>query len=768
MPENIEQQQQTIDFRVYIGIIFFRWQIIVLCFLYCLLGGVLYLQVVPKKYRTTCKIDVFSDRMLTVSDQEAHWTSLSRHINMLENKDIRDETVRRLSNEWGEKVGSRRKMFLDVAVAYDARSPVTLKLSVTSENRSYGAAFLSTVVDIHKTRWRELQRMSQDEALKMLREELANLTVRINEAEDEQLEYQRLHDLARIEARGSAESQYLSFLVARRSALNTELMLLEAQYPKLKDSNAAVISDVHKLTRETTALSPATFEDDAFQTRAGKNAMFSDTLSDDAGADKNGKAASDEGHGWQDLRVRLVYLEKEEKELGANVEPSHPRLQAIRKEIKSVKDQLEIAKEIEFRGMQDRHKALVITRDALEAAEYKWQAKHLMVSKRQAELRRIASKVGRFENNYQTLYSRLHDLRVSEEINAERFYVSEPVETDPNPVWPDPMKVLLVSLALGLGSGFGVALGAQVLDNKVQSIKDVESTLGIGFLGGVPYWVRSGLDSVVRPIVTEEHSTGAIEAYRVLRTSIIAALNKINEKIVFVTSADSREGKTLTTLNTAIVTAQMNKKVLLVDLDLRRGRLHRSLDVPREPGISDAIKNGWPLREVIRETRIENLDLVPAGATIENASELLQSCDLGGMFVDVQDEYDYIFIDTSPVLRVTDTVIAATQGFGVVVYVARVNRTPKPMIRYSLDMLKDARILGLIMNSIEMHKISSLYYTYQYPNYAYYSNAYAYGYDHYYSDEPGARKRRRKRHVSMDTRARNVAEWFRRTFLPLE
>jgi Mrp family chromosome partitioning ATPase len=136
----------------------------------------------------------------------------------------------------------------------------------------------------------------------------------------------------------------------------------------------------------------------------------------------------------------------------------------------------------------------------------------------------------------------------------------------------------------------------------------------------------------------------------------------------------------------------------------------------------------------VQHTRIEGLSLIPTGSSIDNASELLQSADLVGLFSEIQEDYDYIMIDTSPVLRVTDTVIAATQGLGVVVYVARVNKTSKPMIQYSLDMLKDSRVLGLIMNSIEMHRLSSLYYAYQYPNYAYYSNAYVYGYNYHHDD----------------------------------
>jgi capsular exopolysaccharide synthesis family protein len=331
------------------------------------------------------------------------------------------------------------------------------------------------------------------------------------------------------------------------------------------------------------------------------------------------------------------------------------------------------------------------------------------------------------------------------------------------------MKILLVALVLGLGSGFGLALVMQIFDNKIQSISDVEKELGLKFLGGVPYWVHSGLEKTIRPIVTEEHSTGAIEAYRALRTTLLAALNKENEKIVMVTSADSREGKTLTALNLAIMIAQMEKKVLLLDMDLRRGRLHRSLGLEREPGITDVLKDGRPLREVVQKTRIPNLYLAPAGSTVEDSAEMLQASDLVGMFVGVQDDYDYLIVDTSPILRVTDTVIATTQGIGVVVYVARVNHTPKPMIKYSLDMLKDARVLGLIMNSIEMHKVSSLYYAYQYPNYAYYSNAYAYGYDYYYYGDkstPGGMARHRR--TEWERRRYAFGQWLRRTFLPME
>ncbi len=597
----------------------------------------------------------------------------------------------------------------------------------------------------------------------MLQSELVRLEQQIKEAEDDKLEYQRLHDIARTEARSTMESRYLEALMERRNQISTELMLLEAQFPMLKDASASLISDVGSLTKETGDVkAPGESEDEEDEEDDGARAQLPAALRD-AGATETPTM----GEEWQNLSAKLARLEQRELQMAGDLREGHPQLVGLRREIQQVREQLELARNLELARLQDRHKALTIQLEAIEAAEYKWQAKNLLASQRKAEYNRIAGVVERYEANYATLFERFHDMRVSEELKAERFNVSEEPVTGDRPVWPDPLKILLMALAGGLGSGFGLALLLQVVDNKVQSIKDVEDELGVPFLGGVPYWVHSGLEAMIRPIVTEEHSAGAVEAYRALRTTVVTAMDKVNEKILLVTSADSREGKTLTTLNMAIMIAQMGKKVLLVDMDLRRGRLHRSLGVDRSPGVTDALQKGLSLREYLSGTRIENLDIVPTGSNVSDAAELLQSTGIINLFAEVQDDYDYILVDTSPVLRVTDTVILASQGIGVVLYVARVNHTPKPLIRYSLGMLEDARVLGLVMNSIEMHKVSSLYYTYQYPNYAYYSNAYAYGYNYYYYGDSRGEKGHRRR-PSLRKRAERAGRWLKKTLLPID
>jgi len=771
------------DFRIYIGMMFFRWQIIAVCFLYCLLGGVVYLHVTPKEYQVSATLMIHSESQLHIPGEWKPWSGLKTHVYLLQSPELRGLVYDSLKDEWRDKVGAEKNPLLRVRAHRASGLGPTLWIETKTRTPGYGLAFLRVLIAEHEKEWKSIQAQARESAAGLLEEELVKLEEKIDAAEDAIIEYQRLHDIARVSARGAMESAYLSGLMGRKNALITEQMMIDAQYEAAKNEDAVVISEVNKLTRETGRVRPvrvrrsslrAGFEEeeevDDDENTAGLTEIAelrspgSDLSLDD---DEGGREYYD-GLGWQELRVSLIQLEYQKDGLAKNLKPGHPRLASLANRIASIKKRLNVAKAIELRRMEDRQTALRIQLDAIEAAEYKWQAKDLLAAKRRAEMKRIGSRVGRFEKNYNVLYSRLHTMRVTEELKGEQFRVVRPPKATSRPTWPDPMKILLMALTMGLGSGFGIALVLQVLDNKVQTIKDVEQELGIPFLGGIPFWVHSGLEKSIRPIVTEEHASGATEAYRALRTLTIAALQKTNEKIMLVTSADSREGKTLTSLNLAIVMAQMNKRVLLMDMDLRRGRLHRSLGLDREPGISDVLGEGRSLKEVIQRTRIENLYFAPTGSSVDDSAELLQSSDIVSLYVDVQDDYDYIVCDTSPVLRATDTVILATHGMGVVAYVARVNHTPKPLIRYSLDMLEDARVLGLIMNSIEMHKISSLYYTYQYPNYAYYSNAYAYGYDYYRFEDGTKAGRRATRRAAWHSRAHAARRWFRRTFLPLE
>ena len=766
MPQELEQSE-PIDIRLYIGMIFFHWKTIVVCFLYALLAGVLYIDFTPPQYQASCAVSIYRDPVITVTKAAGQWARPATHARLLASADLRNRTVDKLFDEWSEQLGGRQAMELVVS-ARPSRSSVNI--STKCVNREYAIEFLDTLLSIHEVEWRSKQRQSMSITMKALLAEIALTEEKIEEVQNNIIEYTRLNDLTRQTIRASVEEGFIKRIMHRHTTLETELFMMVTVSPELKDSNLAVISAVDNLAKSI-VLDNSSSIDDADENPIGDDdAWLKDAFPEDreitgnATASDNNKNEDDEITGLVNLRLKLLNLKDEKAELEKNLTADHRLVRSVDAQIKRINDKMKYSAQLKLMSLHDKHKSMLILLKSLESMEYKWQAKRLQSMVKETELSRFTDQLDRYKKNYSTLYSRYHETKIAEETNTERFSIVRNATASKKPTWPDPTQILLVAVVVGLGAGFGISFAMQFLDNKIQSIKDVEQDLDVKFLGGVPYWVHSGLERTIRPIVTEEHSSGAVEAYRALRTVLITELAKLNEKIVFVSSADSREGKTLTTLNLAIMTAQMDKKVLLIDMDLRRGRLHRSLGVSKTPGVTDALKDKRVIKDVIIPTRIENLYLAPTGKTYDGSSEMLQSADLMSMLVELQDDYDYIFVDTSPILRVTDTVIMTTLGVGVVVYVARVNHTPKPLIRYSLDMLKEANVLGLIMNSIEMHKISSLYYAYQYPNYAYYSNAYAYGYNYYnYGEQKGKAVKYRRKTPLKDAK-NSFDRWFRNTF----
>lgn len=748
-------QPSKFDIRQYIGLFVFYWRFITLCVLLCLAGAALYIQYFPKVYEASCSLMVTRDPYLELGATRAH-TPLQQfgaHAFLLDSEAVKQRAAMRLADEWGPYTRYFRGGHLPEVTARRRRGlHDTLDISVRGGHPEYLEAFLKVLLEEHESEWYDRHAESSEGAIEVLETELAAMQDQITRAEEELIEFQRLHDIARIEAIGAHESRQLSSLISRRGQLSTEIMMLESQYPFLQDADLGVIDSVDMMTRETAWLAMIGSGDDNSEdferSGMGLHPMIFGAPRDEASAAVM--------RGWQELRVELERLREREKELAENFTADHPRRIEIANQIKETQEQLDKETRVRMQRLLDRREALQIQLSALRDAEEDWQARNLLASRRRSELDRLSNVLRRYESNYNTLYARLHDLRVSRELNAETFNVVRPVKTDDKPVWPDPLRIFMLALVIGLGGGLGLTLAFDYFGNRIQFPRDVEQDLHQPFLGGIPYWAHSGLDNMVRPTIIENENQSAIEAYRTLRSMILDELAKINENTVLFSSADSREGKTLTVLNTSILTARLGRRVLLLDMDLRRGRLHRSLDLNRSPGVTEALQNGRPLRDFVAPTRFENLDFIPSGKPINHAAEIFHGDTLNRLLEPLKQEYDYIFVDTPPILRASESMMMCNQRAGGVVFLARVNRTSKPLIRYALKMIKEAHILGIVVNSIELHRISSLYYVYQYPNASY--NYYEYGrYGEPSSENRFARTLGRARHRTI--------RWIRRKLL---
>ncbi|WP_040951874.1 CpsD/CapB family tyrosine-protein kinase [Gorillibacterium massiliense] len=217
-----------------------------------------------------------------------------------------------------------------------------------------------------------------------------------------------------------------------------------------------------------------------------------------------------------------------------------------------------------------------------------------------------------------------------------------------------------------------------------------------------------------RNLITESNPKSPIsEGYRMLRTNIEFSTVDDKLQIIMVTSSKPGEGKSTTSANLAVAFAQANKKVLLIDADLRKPSLHRIFQKSNRLGLTTALFKQKELADVIMVSDTENLFLVPAGPTPPNPSELLSSKQMHALLEAIRDAYDVVIIDTPPILSVTDAQIVATQSDGVVLVVdsGKVKKDMALKAKASLEHV-NARLIGVVLNNINRKQSDSYYYYY--------------------------------------------------------
>lgn len=215
-------------------------------------------------------------------------------------------------------------------------------------------------------------------------------------------------------------------------------------------------------------------------------------------------------------------------------------------------------------------------------------------------------------------------------------------------------------------------------------------------------------------LITERNPKSPIsEGYRMLRTNI--EFSTINDKlqIIMVTSSKPGEGKSTTCANMAVTFAQANKRVLLVDADLRKPALHHIFAISNHKGLATALHHQKELQDVIQHTNTENLSVVAAGPTPPNPSELLSSKRMGALLEKMRETYDVIIIDTPSIMSVTDAQIVATQSDGVVLVIdsGKVKKEVALKAKASLEHVQ-ANLIGVVLNNINRNHSDSYSYYY--------------------------------------------------------
>lgn len=194
-----------------------------------------------------------------------------------------------------------------------------------------------------------------------------------------------------------------------------------------------------------------------------------------------------------------------------------------------------------------------------------------------------------------------------------------------------------------------------------------------------------------------------LEAYKMARTNIVYSIVKNGCKKIVITSSKAAEGKTTTTSNLAISLAQqIDVRVLLIDCDLRKPRIHRFFNIKQEPGLTNCLYENVPVEDVIVSANIGNLDIIPAGIIPPNPSELLASTEMTDLVKKLSKSYDYIIFDTPPVNVVVDAVPLIRNSDGVVI-VVREKKSVYPELIKTVDAINkvETPILGVIINGVD-------------------------------------------------------------------
>jgi len=321
-----------------------------------------------------------------------------------------------------------------------------------------------------------------------------------------------------------------------------------------------------------------------------------------------------------------------------------------------------------------------------------------------------------------------------------KLSVVQPGQLAKSPAAPRPFINLAVGALVGLALGFGAALLRESLDLRIRSVEDVPAKSGVvSVLGGIVFDPTAEANPLI--VHTSPKSTRA-EAFRQLRTNIQFIEAAEDRKSIVVTSSIPAEGKSSTIANLAIAMADTGAKVLLIDCDLRKPKMHKYFSIEGAVGLTNLLVGQVEQADVVQRWGRKHLDLLPAGQIPPNPSELLGSEAMKKFLGKAEEEYDVVLIDSAPLLPVTDAAILSKLAGGIVLVVA-VGKTTKPQLSAALGHVESVggRVLGFIMNKIPTKGVDAYRYrySYKYGSYGSYGNYSSYGaYTQAYGDEAEA------------------------------
>ncbi|PLY04746.1 MAG: capsular biosynthesis protein [Arcobacter sp.] len=410
------------------------------------------------------------------------------------------------------------------------------------------------------------------------------------------------------------------------------------------------------------------------------------------------------------LVKKLTDLSTQRESLLIDYTELHPDIEKMSKTIASYKRSIKTALKNNLRQIGQR-------KASLKSLINKYTKSLETLPKQEKELTRLTRHFAVNEKVYSFLLEKRAETAILKSSTISNARILDSAIIYPIPVKPKRMLIVLVGMILGIILGLAYAFIKEFLNDTVKNTDEIERYSSIPIYGVVPLNKNKKTQNIF------------LEAFRSIRTNLQFLPQNVSSRVITITSSVSGEGKTTIVAKLAEIIAQTEKKVVVLDLDMRKASVHKEFDVDNILGLSNYLTGQKTLEEVIAKTEQENVDLITTGPLPPNPSELILTENMKTLIEELKEKYEYIIIDTPPVGLVTDALILMNYA-DISFVLVRANYTRKEFIK-NLDRLAKEHShnhIGMILNGVEIGEKYGYGYGVSY--------GYGYGNDKYYKDRP--------------------------------
>jgi polysaccharide biosynthesis transport protein len=424
----------------------------------------------------------------------------------------------------------------------------------------------------------------------------------------------------------------------------------------------------------------------------------------------------------QQQRTELSRLQSQYAQMGEKLGERHPDMLKLRSAIDLAQAKVDGEIGNVVQSVRNEHQSALAKENSLVAALNQQKNDALSMNRKAITYNVLERDMQSNKQIYESLMQRAKETGVSGALKTSNIRVVDPAERPRSPVSPNKEANMLLALVGGGMFAFGLTFFFEYLDSRVKSPEEIRNHLGLPFLGFLPALSQKVLAEGY-PLVSNCVPPHFSEAIRGIRTNVLFSCAQAGSRSVVVTSTGPNEGKSVVASNLAISMAQAGQRVLLIDADMRKPKVHEIMGIAQEPGLSNLLVGNAKASESVRTSLVPGLWVVAAGRIPPNPAELIGSQRFRDFLKSLHGHFDWVVVDSPPVMAVTDAALAAHGASGVL-FVIGAEMTSRHAAKRALEQLEhaEARFVGAVLNRVDLQR-----------NAYYYSQYYRREYTQYYA-----------------------------------